>query len=91
VVYTEWIFFALMAFGLMRLRARADYKPAYRVWGYPAVPIVFALSSLYVVASQVVASPVESVTGLMFVAAGWPVFALTARRTSEEPSQKTPS
>ena len=80
VVYTEWIFFAAMAIGLMRLRSRPDYAPKYRVWGYPAVPIVFAACSLYVVASQVVATPVESVTGLLFVAAGWPVFALTAGR-----------
>ena len=79
VVYTEWIFFALMAMGLMRLRARADYRPAYRVRGYPAVPIVFAMCSLYVVASQVVATPAESITGLLFVAAGWPVFLLTTR------------
>lgn len=84
VVYTEWIFFALMAIGLVRLRSRPDYKPAYRVWGYPAVPIVFALCSLYVVASQVVATPVESITGLLFVAAGWPVFLLTTRFARQE-------
>jgi APA family basic amino acid/polyamine antiporter len=41
VVYTEWIFFAMMAWGLMRLRKRDGYAPAYRVWGYPIVPIVF--------------------------------------------------
>ncbi len=41
VVYTEWIFFALMAAGLFRLRRRADYRPAYRIWGYPVVPGLF--------------------------------------------------
>ncbi|HXV87105.1 MAG TPA: amino acid permease, partial [Gemmatimonadales bacterium] len=45
VVYTEWIFFGLMAVGLVLLRRRSDYRPRYRIWGYPVVPLVFALSS----------------------------------------------
>src|SRR5690348_10630207 len=46
VVYTEWLFFALMAAGLFRLRPRQSYRPAYRVWGYPVVPVIFILSSV---------------------------------------------
>src|SRR5207244_11014724 len=45
VVYTEWIFFALMAAGLIRLRSRAGCTPAYRVWGYQLVPLVFIVCS----------------------------------------------
>lgn len=74
VVYTEWIFFALMAIGLMRLRRRTDYAPAYRVWGYPLVPAVFAASSLYIVANQLASEPVKSITGLALVAAGYPIY-----------------
>jgi APA family basic amino acid/polyamine antiporter len=79
VVYTEWIFFALMAIGLMRLRRRSAYAPAYRVWGYPFVPVVFALSSLYIVANQVLSEPKESFIGLLLVAVGLPVYWMTAR------------
>src|SRR5215471_15449411 len=43
VVYTEWLFFALMAFGLFRLRRRADYKPAWRMWGYPITAAIFGI------------------------------------------------
>src|SRR5206468_8504031 len=71
VVYTEWISFALMAVGLMRPRTRPQYSPAYRVWGYPIVPLVFAASSLYIVVNQFASDPVESFTGLLLVAAGW--------------------
>src|SRR6185312_14116870 len=67
--YTEWIFFALMAVGLMRLRRRPTYAPAYRVWGYPGVPIVFAACSAYIVANQLVTDPASSRTGLRFVLA----------------------
>ena len=41
VIYTEWLFFALMAYGVFVLRRRPDYRPAYRTWGYPIVPAVF--------------------------------------------------
>ena len=82
VVYTEWIFFALMAWGLVRLRKRAGYAPAYRVWGYPLVPIIFMASSLYIVINQIVHDPAESVVGLLFVLAGLPVYYLWLRTPS---------
>ena len=63
VVYTEWIFFAAMAIGLMLLRRRPDYRPAYRVWAYPVVPVVFVLASAVIVVIQVLAVPRDSVAG----------------------------
>ena len=86
VVYTEWIFFALMAVGLVLLRRRADYVPRFRVAGGAVIPIVFVLSSLYIVVDQVVAHPGESVTGLLLVAAGWPVYYFTVRGKSHPPN-----
>ncbi|HWH51381.1 MAG TPA: amino acid permease [Gemmatimonadaceae bacterium] len=80
VVYTEWIFFALMAIGLMRLRRRPTYAPAYRVWGYPVVPIVFAACSAYIVGNQLVTDPAASRVGLLFVLAGLPVYYLWLRK-----------
>lgn len=82
VVYTEWIFFALMAAGLFRLRGRPDYQPAYRVWGYPAVPIVFIVASGFIVAHQLVSDALNAWTGLLFVAAGWPVYLVFFRKNS---------
>lgn len=82
VVYTEWIFFALMAIGLMRLRARTSYHPNYRVWGYPIVPIVFIGSSAYIVINQVVHDLTQSMIGLLFVLAGLPVYYLWLRNPS---------
>ncbi|HXT14136.1 MAG TPA: amino acid permease [Gemmatimonadaceae bacterium] len=82
VVYTEWLFFALMAIGLMRLRSRANYRPAYRVWGFPVVPVVFIVSSLSIVINQVVSDGLNAWLGLGFVAAGWPVYLLVSRRST---------
>jgi APA family basic amino acid/polyamine antiporter len=78
VVYTEWIFFALMTAGLFRLRLRA--------WGHPVVPLVFIAATAVIVVTQVIATPIESLTGLMIVLAGLPVYWLwTSRRRAAPP------
>jgi APA family basic amino acid/polyamine antiporter len=74
VIYTEWLFFALMAAGLFVLRRRPGYNPAYRSWGYPVVPIIFIVVSLAIVINQFASEPVEAAAGLGFVALGAPVY-----------------
>ena len=93
VVYTEWIFFALMAVGLFRLRARAadkHYHPAYHVWGYPVVPIVFVAASTYIVVNQLVSDPANARTGLLLVAAGLPVYLIWLRKNTRSLSTVPP-
>jgi len=80
VVYTEWIFFGLMAAGLFVLRRRAGLVPGFKVWGYPVVPAIFIASSFIIVANQVVSSPGESAVGLSLVAAGLPVYIMWSKR-----------
>ena len=83
VVYTEWIFFGLMAAGLFLLRQRPSYAPAYRAWGYPVLPLVFIVSTAVIVFNQLAADPIESATGLLIVLAGLPIYHLrTARLNS---------
>ena len=74
VVYTEWLFFALMAAGLFLLRQRSDYNPQYRTWGYPVVPLVFIVASLGIVFHQFAIDPSEAAFGLGLVALGVPVY-----------------
>jgi APA family basic amino acid/polyamine antiporter len=78
VIYTEWIFFGLMALGVIILRRRG-LVPPYRAPGYPGVPAVFALASFAIVINQVVRDPRESAIGLSIVLAGLPVYLLWAR------------
>lgn len=80
VIFTEWIFFALMAGGIFLLRRRADYTPAYRVWGYPIVPLIFVVASAAIVINRLVSEPVDSAIGLALVGAGAPAYYLWARR-----------
>jgi basic amino acid/polyamine antiporter, APA family len=74
VVYTEWIFFALMAAGLFRLRRRPGYAPAFRLWGFPVLPAIFIGAAAAIVVHQLVAEPGTSAVGLGIVAAGLPVY-----------------
>ena len=91
VVYTEWIFFGLMAVGLFALRRRADLRRDYSVWGYPWVPGAFALAAFAIVANQIAAEPVESLTGLGLVLAGLPVYHYWARRGYRRPESQPPT
>ena len=80
VVYTEWIFFALMALGVFVARRRADYRPTYRVPGYPVVPALFAIVAAAIAINQLVADPVEALKGLLLVGVGLPAYYLLRRR-----------
>jgi APA family basic amino acid/polyamine antiporter len=82
VIYTEWIFFALMAAGLMRLRRRPGYQPAYRIFGYPIVPMTFVVASVVIAVMQMSASPRDSLIGMAIVIAGLPVYGVWSRPRS---------
>jgi APA family basic amino acid/polyamine antiporter len=80
VIYTEWIFFGLLGVALVLLRRRGDVRREYRIWGYPFVPLTFAAAAFAIVANQLWADPVESLTGLSIVLAGLPVYWVWVRR-----------
>ena len=79
VVYTEWIFFALMAVGLVAARRRADYAARYRIPGHPVVPLLFAVVSAAIALDALVSEPLEGLVGLLLVVAGLPVYYLDKR------------
>jgi APA family basic amino acid/polyamine antiporter len=83
VIYTEWLFFAAMAVGLLVLRRRSGFRPAYRVPGGPAVPALFAVCAALVAASQLIADPGNSAIGLVLVLAGLPVYVWWSRARPE--------
>jgi APA family basic amino acid/polyamine antiporter len=79
VIYTEWVFFGLMAIGLLLLRRRPDMRRSYSVWGYPVLPAAFIVSSFVIVLNQIMSNTAESMFGLSFVLIGLPVYHLWAR------------
>lgn len=83
VVYTEWVFFGLMAIGLFVLRRRPGIRRGYGIWGYPVTPALFVISSFAIVVNQIVSSPIESLSGLSLVLLGLPAYCLQARFNRE--------
>lgn len=74
VVYTEWLFFALLTVGLARLRRDPAYAPPYRLWGYPIAPLVFSAAAVTVALVQIAADPIQAASGLALVMLGLPVY-----------------
>jgi APA family basic amino acid/polyamine antiporter len=55
-------------------RLRPDAPRPYRTWGYPIVPALFVLASLGLVASTFLQRPIESLLGVLLIAAGLPAY-----------------
>jgi basic amino acid/polyamine antiporter, APA family len=83
VIYTEWIFFALLALGVVLLRRRPGYAPAWRMPLVPLAPILFVIVSLMIVLNQIRADLTNSAIGLAIVASGIPAYYLLANRTAK--------
>jgi basic amino acid/polyamine antiporter, APA family len=72
VVYTEWLFFGLMTFGLLRIRKR--FIPA---------AALFLAACVLVVLNQFISDPKESAVGFLMVASGLPVYFLIKRKHAD--------
>jgi APA family basic amino acid/polyamine antiporter len=84
VVYTEWIFFGLMAIGLFLLRRRSDITRGFSIRRYPVIPALFIISSFLIVANQIISDPLESLFGLSMVLIGLPVYFLWIKKSKKE-------
>ena len=49
VIYTEWIFFALLGVGILLLRRRPGYHPAWPMPLVPIAPLLFVAASAAIV------------------------------------------
>jgi APA family basic amino acid/polyamine antiporter len=74
-VFAVWIFFALTAIAVLRLRrTEPDLVRPYRAWGYPWTPILFLLAAVALTINLWMARPVRSTLGLVVIVAGIPFF-----------------
>jgi APA family basic amino acid/polyamine antiporter len=79
VIYTEWIFFALLALGVVLMRRRPGYAPAWRMPLVPLAPMLFVIVSLLIVVNQIRADWYNAAIGLAIVATGFPAYYLWKR------------
>ncbi len=89
-IYTYVVFAALLfhvgtAGAVMVLRRkRPEVERTYEVFGYPWVPILFILASVLLVGNTLFEKPIESIIGLVFIAAGVPAYLWWRRRPRHE-------
>ncbi len=58
VVFAEWIFHALVAFALLRLRAtRPELPRPFRSWLYPLFPLAYGLLASWIVVGSILSAP----------------------------------
>lgn len=75
VVFAAVLFHAATGGAVFVLRRkRPDAERPYRVWGYPVVPLVFIAASGVLVVNTLWEKPVESLSGLGFLALGLPAY-----------------
>src|SRR6202043_724178 len=74
-VFAVWIFFALTAIALVRLRKIEPGLPRpYRAWGYPWTPLIFLFAAIALTVNLWLVRPVRSSLGLVVILAGVPFF-----------------
>jgi APA family basic amino acid/polyamine antiporter len=78
-----WIFYGLMVLGVVLLRVKRPELPRpYRMWGYPATPILFLLVTAYFLGNTLLTRPGPSLAGLALIATGVPVYFFWRRSAS---------
>lgn len=94
LIFVSWLFYGMSALGVFILRYKMkEVDRPYKVWGYPFVPAVFVLFTAFFLVSTVyndvlnyssgTSAVINSLFGLLIVAAGVPVYLLSKRRQNE--------
>jgi amino acid transporter len=74
-VFAVWIFFALTAIAVLRLRwTEPELARPYRAWGYPWTVVLFLVAAIALTVNLWIARPVRSSLGLLVIAVGVPFF-----------------
>lgn len=82
-IFTGWVFYGLTGLALFFLRRQEpNAERPYRVSGYPFVPALFVLTTVWILAEAVIATPTRSLIGLGIIILALPVYWLRARRTA---------
>ena len=73
VVFAQFVFYALSAGAVIRLRKRApQVARPYRTWGYAVTPIVFIAFAVWLVYNTIVETPRDSAIGAGLILLGLP-------------------
>ncbi|HUS09574.1 MAG TPA: amino acid permease [Pyrinomonadaceae bacterium] len=90
-IFAFWLFYGLVAGAVFVFRWREpDAARPYKTWGYPVVPALFLLTTIYLIATTIYNYPARSVIGLAIIAAGLPVYWYFATKNPQSPTPGPP-
>ena len=96
-LYTYAVFAALVFNGMARAavfvlrRTHPDHPRPYRAWGYPVVPALFVLVTIYLIIFTIKNAPLQSLIGLAIIAAGLPVYWYFTSKNKDDGAPPAPS
>jgi APA family basic amino acid/polyamine antiporter len=74
-MFALWVFYGLTIFAVIRLRRlQPNLERPYRMWGYPATPLLFVALAIWFLGNMLVTRPEPSLAGLALIATGIPVY-----------------
>jgi APA family basic amino acid/polyamine antiporter len=83
-IFAFWLFYGLVAASVFVFRWREpNAERPYKTWGYPFVPGLFVLTTIYLIVTTIYNYPVRSIIGLVIIAAGLPVYFYFANKNPE--------
>jgi APA family basic amino acid/polyamine antiporter len=74
VVFSSWIWYALAAASLFRLRRMDGHFRGYKIKWFPIVPLLFIGSSIWLLIQAIYSNPTACAIGAGIIVAGIPVF-----------------
>jgi APA family basic amino acid/polyamine antiporter len=81
-MFATWLFFALIAVALIRLRTNEpDLPRPFRVWGYPWTAVFFGIVACAIAVNLWLVRPVRSSIGLAIILLGLPFFYYWRKRS----------
>ncbi len=74
-IFAFWLFYGMVTAAVFVFRRREPDAPRpYRTWGYPVVPALFVLVTIYLIGFTIKNAPLQSLFGLLIIALGLPVY-----------------
>jgi len=80
-IFVLWVFFGMngAAFFILRRRIPNASRP-YRAWGYPYVPALFLVVTVYLLINTLLATPSRALAGIGLIVIGLPIYEYFIRR-----------
>lgn len=85
VVFSQWIFYILTICSVFILRKKyPNMERPYKVWGYPILPILVIIVSLFILINTLFEDPHSSLIGLIVPLLGIPVYYIFKNKINKE-------